>query len=167
MATGPKHKRTKEDLPNLFQVNSNLYRGGQPTEAGIGTLAKLGIKTVIYLRDGKELAKAEEKWATEAGMNFIHEPEKNWRKPKRASIERVIERLDLAENQPVFVHCRRGADRTGTVIAIYRILRDGWTGKQANAEAKKFGFGWWQIRMKDFINDYYRDFRKNGVAKLK
>src|SRR6185436_15756821 len=117
---------------------------------------------VIYLRDGRELAQKEAKWAAAAGMNFIHEPEKNWRKPKRRSIERVIERLDAAENHPVFVHCRRGADRTGTVIAIYRITRDGWTGRQANAEAKKFGFGWWQIRMKDFINDYYRDYKKNG-----
>src|SRR3982750_475330 len=98
----------KEDLPNLYQVNSNLYRGGQPNEAGIKKLAQLGIKTVIYLRDGKELAKAEEKWVTDAGMTFIHEPERNWRKPKRRSIDNIMERLDAAENHPVFVHCRRG-----------------------------------------------------------
>ena len=158
-------KHVKEDLPNLFKVNSNLYRGGQPTEAGIKALADLGIKTVIYLRDSKERAKAEEIWVTDAGMSFIHEPERNWRKPKKSSIESTVEKLDLAENHPVFVHCRRGADRTGTVIAIYRITRDGWTGKQANTEAKKFGFGWWQIRMKDFINDYYRDFKENGALK--
>ena len=150
-------KRIKQDLPNLFKVNPNLFRGGQPSEAGINALAELGIKTVIYLRDGKEHARLEEKWVRAAGMNFIHEPERNWRKPKRGSIESTIEKLDLAENQPVFVHCRRGADRTGTIIAIYRITRDGWTGKEANTEAKKFGFGWWQIRMRDFINDYYRD----------
>jgi len=154
--------KRREDLPNLYQVNANLYRGGQPTEAGIKALARLGINTVIYLRDGKELAKEEERWVRAAGMNFIHEPEKNWRKPKRNSIDSIIERLDSVENHPIFIHCRRGADRTGTVIAVYRILRDGWTGKQANAEAKKFGFGWWQIRMRDFINDYYRDLTKNG-----
>lgn len=162
MALGAKNKRYKEDLPNFYKVNSDIYRGGQPTEAGIKTLAKLGVKTIIYLRDGKELAKAEEKWAADAGIKFIHEPEHNWRKPKRKSIESIIETLTTAENQPVFVHCRRGADRTGTVIATYRITRDGWTAKQANAEAKKFGFGWWQVRMKDFIKDYYRDFKKNG-----
>ncbi len=49
------------------------------------------------------------------------------------------------------------SDRTGTVIAVYRMTHDAWTGEQAADEAETFGIGWWQRGMRDFINDYYRD----------
>ncbi|MGH7784650.1 MAG: fused DSP-PTPase phosphatase/NAD kinase-like protein, partial [Candidatus Binatia bacterium] len=108
--------------------------------------------------DGR--AKREEKWASAAGLRFINIPLSNWFGPKDRSTDSIIKQISLAENQPVFVHCQRGADRTGTVIAIYRITHDSWTAKQANDEAEKFGFGWWQIWMKGYINDYYRDHLK-------
>ena len=146
-----------KDLPNLYKVNANLYRGGQPTEAGIRTLAKMGVKTIIDLRGEDARAKREENWARAAGMRFINVHESNWRKPTDESIDGILKQIDLTENQPVFVHCKHGSDRTGTVIAVYRITHDGWSAKQANDEAKKFGFGWWQFWMRDYINDYYRD----------
>ena len=148
-----------KDLPNLYKVNAKLYRGGQPTESGIKRLANMGVKTIVDLRDNDDRAKKEESWAHAAGLRFINEPEGTWGKPTRESIANIIKQIDRADDQPVFVHCKRGSDRTGTVIAVYRITHDGWTDKQANAEAKKFGFGWWQFWMKDFINDYYRDFK--------
>ena len=43
------------------------------------------------------------------------------------------------------------------MIAVYRMTHDGWTAKQAGDEAEKFGIGWWQFQMRDFINDYYRN----------
>ncbi len=146
-----------KDLPNLYKVNANLYRGGQPTEAGIRTLAKMGVKTIIDLRGEDARAKREENWAKAAGMRFINVHESNWRKPTDESVDGILKQIDLTENQPVFVHCKHGSDRTGTVIAVYRITHDGWSAKQANDEAKKFGFGWWQFWMRDYINDYYRD----------
>jgi len=152
-----------KNLPNLFKINANLYRGGQPTEAGIEALAKMGVKTVIDLRDNDERARKEENWANAAGLRFVNIPLSNWFGPKDRSIESIVKQIETSENQPVFIHCKRGADRTGTVIAVYRIAHDGWTGEQANAEAKKFGFGWWQIWMKHFINDYYRDFKATAA----
>ncbi len=149
-----------KDLPNFYPVNEVLYRGGQPTEAGVKELAKMGVKTIIDLRGADEKAKKEESWAQNAGLKFINKPLDNWRGPKNAKIEDIIAEINKPENQPVFVHCQRGADRTGTVIAVYRITHDNWTAQQANTEAKKFGFGWWQFWMKDYIFDYYRDFKK-------
>ncbi len=153
-AHGQKASKNK-DLPNLSQVNTNLYRGGQPDEDGIKQLAKMGVKTVINLRGEDHLSKKEEKWTTDAGMKFINVSLSNWFEPKDADIEKIVSLIDDAENQPVFVHCKRGADRTGTVIAVYRMTHENWTAKEANKEAKKFGFGWWQVWMKDYINDYY------------
>jgi protein tyrosine/serine phosphatase len=81
----------------------------------------------------------------------------NWLKSKASDIDAILNEVEEKENQPVFLHCKRGSDRTGTVVAIYRMKNDGWTPKQAMDEAKSFGFGWWQFWMKDFVNDYYRD----------
>lgn len=148
-----------KDVPNLSKVNSNLYRGGQPTEAGIKALAKMGVKTIIDFRDDDDRSRREETWVREAGLRFINVPLSNIFGPKDAKIDEILNEIARSENHPVFIHCKRGADRTGTVIAVYRITHDGWTGKQANSEAKKFGFGWWQFWMKDYINDYYRDFK--------
>jgi len=148
----------KEDLPNFFQLNENVYRGAQPTAKGIQFLKKKhGIKTIIYLRGKGDGANSERKLAETEGIKFVNVPLHNWFRPKNAQIENAISEITKEENQPVFVHCARGADRTGTVIAVYRMKFDGWTGKEASEEAKKFGIGWWQVWMKDYIYDYYRD----------
>ena len=149
-----------KDLPNFSQVNAKLFRGGQPTENGIKELARRGVKTIIDLRGEDENAKKEELWAQKAGIKFIAVNLSNWFKPKTSDIESVVKQIDAADNQPVFLHCKRGADRTGTVVAVYRISHDNFTAKQAIDEAKKYDFGWWQFWMKDYINDYYKDFKK-------
>lgn len=149
-----------KDLPNFAQVNANFYRGAQPTENGVRELAKMGVKTIIDLRGADERAEKEETWARNANVKFLNVSLRNWFEPKSSDFERIIKEIDAPENQPVFVHCKRGADRTGTIVAVYRIRHDGWTAKQAIDEAKKFDFGWWQFWMRDFINDYYRNYEK-------
>lgn len=149
------------DLPNFSQVNANLYRGAQPSEAGVRELAKMGVKTIIDLRGEDKLSRREAIWAKDAGIKFIGVSLDNLFRPKTSDVNSILDKITDAENQPVFVHCQRGADRTGTIIAAYRISRDHWTARQATREAKKFDFGWWQFWMKDYINDYYRDY-KNG-----
>jgi tyrosine-protein phosphatase SIW14 len=157
--------QTSKDLPNFYKVNADLYRGGQPSEAGIKQLASMGIKTIVDLRDNDERSKTEEEWAASAGIRFISIPLGNWFGPKDADVARVAAAIDDKSDQPVFVHCKRGSDRTGTMIAVYRISHEGWTGERAAAEAGKFGMGWWQIWMKDYINDYYRDYLKGHRSK--
>lgn len=149
-----------KDLPNFARINRNFYRGAQPTENGVKELARMGVKTIIDLRGADEHSEREKVWARNAGVKFVAVDLANWFKPKTGDVEAIIKQIETPENQPVFVHCKRGADRTGTVAAIYRIKRDGWTAKQAITEAKKFDFGWWQVWMKDYIDDYYRDFTR-------
>lgn len=47
---------------------------------------------------------------------------------------------------PVFVHCQRGADHTGTMCAIYRIVVQGWEKNEPIEEVTKGDFdffdGW-------------------------
>ncbi len=156
----PKTKAQKEDLPNFYQINQNFYRGGQPTAEGISQLAKLGIKTIINFRDPDAKVKREKQIAEENGMTFIGLHLSNWFKPKDSEIQAILDEILKAENQPVFIHCKRGADRTGTVVAIYRMKYEGWTAREANQEAKEFGIGWWQVWMKDYIHDYYEKLKE-------
>ncbi len=145
-----------EELPNFHQVNERLYRGAQPRRGGIQRLAQLGIKTIINLRADDERAHTEEREARDAGLQYFNVPFRRLGRPTNEQVERVLLIINAPENQPVFVHCQRGADRTGTIIAIYRIIHDGWTSERAKAEANRYGMRWWQFAMKDYIRDYYR-----------
>jgi protein tyrosine/serine phosphatase len=146
----------QNDLPNFHRVNERLFRGGQPTEDGFKILSEMHIKTVVNLRDNDERARAEGDMARAAGFNYFNLPLRNFHKPDDERVAHILSIITAPENQPVFVHCKRGADRTGTIIAIYRIEYDGWTSMQAKDEAKQFGLGFWQLQMKDYIGDYYR-----------
>jgi protein tyrosine/serine phosphatase len=51
---------------------------------------------------------------------------------------------DEADGSAVYVHCQRGADRTGTLCAAYRMVVQGWTHEQALQEMTQGGFGFYQ-----------------------
>ena len=145
-----------QELPNFHHVNKNRYRGAQPRAGGFRTLARLGIKTVVNLRDDDARARAEDTEVQAAGLRYLNVPLDNLGRPADDKIERVLAIIEAPENQPVFVHCKRGADRTGTIVAIYRIEHDGWTSERAKAEADRYGMAVWQFGMKDYIHDYYK-----------
>ena len=145
-----------QELPNFHKVNEHLYRGGQPRAGGVQRLKELGVKTIINLRGEDELTRAEQKEAQAAGLKYFNRPMPDLSRPSDEQIARVMAIIDAAENQPVFVHCKRGSDRTGTVIAIYRISHENWTAERAISEAKQHGLSWIEFGMKDYISDYYK-----------
>jgi tyrosine-protein phosphatase SIW14 len=153
-AQDQKEARFKE-LPNFHLVNSNLYRGGQPEKGGLDQLKKLGIKTIISLRDDDERARAEKAEAESMGFRYFNIPFASFDRPSDKAVDEVLKLIDSQENSPLFIHCKRGSDRTGTIIAIYRIEHDGWDSEKAKVEAKRYGLGFWQVGMKDYIHDYY------------
>ncbi len=144
------------ELPNFHQVNVQLYRGAQPKAGGLAQLARRGIKTIINLRGADEHARAEEAAAHALGLNYYNVPLPGFSRPAPADVARVLGLLADPQLQPVFVHCKRGADRTGTIIASYRIQHDNWTAKAALTEAKHYGMSWFERGMTDFVKDYAR-----------
>lgn len=145
-----------KQLPNFHPVNENLYRGGQPATGAVKKLKELGIKTIVNLRDDDGHAVAEEAEAGAAGLRYVNVPMSNFSRPNDKTVGRVLAIINERENQPVFVHCKRGSDRTGAIIAVYRMEHDGWTSEQAKAEAKRYGLGFWQVKIKDYISDYFK-----------
>ena len=153
-----------KELPNFQRVNEALFRGGQPKAGGYEMLSQMGIKTVVNLRDDDSRAKEEEFEVKQAGLKYFNVPLRRLGPPKDEKIEALLSIITNPANQPVFVHCAHGADRTGVVIAAYRISRDGWTFDQAKAEAKRYGLKPWQLRMKRYIREYYKRQIRNSEA---
>jgi uncharacterized protein (TIGR01244 family) len=138
-------------IPNFQKVNDQVYRGGQPEPEGFANLAALGIKTVVDLRWTGEHSQADEQRIVEStGMRYVSVPMKGMATPDASSVAAVLALLENSAG-PVFVHCQRGADRTGAVIACYRIQHDGWGAKSALEEAGSFGMSWYQRALRNYV----------------
>jgi len=131
-------------VSNFGKVTEGIYRGGRPRKAGIEELKAMGLKTIINLDgiapmqetdDGRD----ERKWTTDAGIKYIYIPMSPIAAPTTELIDAALKQMLDPANQPVFVHCYRGSDRTGMVIAAYRITVDGWPVERAFEEMKRYG----------------------------
>ncbi len=134
-------------VTNFHQVDEHIYRGAQPNGPGFTNLAKLGIKTVLDLR-GEASEDAE---VSSAGMRYVHMPWSGFKAPTDSQMREVLTLLNNSSDWPVFVHCKRGADRTGTAIACYRITHDHWSTQQALTEAKSLGMSSFERAMQRYI----------------
>jgi protein tyrosine phosphatase (PTP) superfamily phosphohydrolase (DUF442 family) len=141
-------------IKNFHQVNEHVYRGAQPTDEGFQYLAKNGVKTVIDLREADERSQSEEAVVTAAGMNYVNVPMTGLTPPTEPEITRILGILEDDSAGAVFVHCQRGADRTGAVIAAYRIDHDHWDNDRALSEAKSDGMGSFQFPRRSYIRDF-------------
>jgi tyrosine-protein phosphatase SIW14 len=138
-------------VPNYHKVDDQVHRGAQPSNEGFQNLAKLGIKTVIDLREADGRSQAEKKVVEAAGMQYVNIPLRGMEAPSAEKVAKVLGYFVDTKSGPVFVHCRRGADRTGTVIACYRITHDHWDNKKALAEARANGMSWIERAMQHYV----------------
>jgi protein tyrosine phosphatase (PTP) superfamily phosphohydrolase (DUF442 family) len=147
-------------VPNCYQLTTNLYRGAQPTADGFKQLKAMGIKTIVTLREFH----SDKDKVNGTGLNSIRIE----MSPLHADDAEIIEFLKAVSdtnNLPVFVHCERGADRTGTVCAMYRIAVCGWTKEQAIEEMKNGGFDFspvWQNLVEYIENADMADIKRRA-----
>jgi tyrosine-protein phosphatase SIW14 len=151
-----------KELPRFHRINEKLYRGAQPRDGGLMRLKQLGVKTVINLRGSNEDTRSEEQQARTLGLNYFNVPLDTIGRPSDAKVQRVLAILNAPENQPVFVHCNHGRDRTGLIIAIYRLANEGWTAEEAQREANRYGMFWWKFGLRNYIRDYYTRTRRGA-----
>ena len=129
-----------EGVPNLHQVEKNLYRSAQPTAEGMKNLEKLGVKTIVNLRtynsDRAEIAGT--------GLREVRVKMHAW-DPEFDEIVEVLKILTDKSGAPYLVHCQHGADRTGMTIALYRMAVQNWPRETAIEEMLNGGYGFHTI----------------------
>jgi len=125
-----------EGVPNFYKVSDDLYRGAQPTAIGMRNLKAMGIKTVVSLRSFH----SDRDKIGDTGLGCENIPMKVWH-PEERQVVKFLEIVTDSKRTPVLVHCQHGADRTGTMCAVYRIAVQGWTKEEALREMTEGGFG--------------------------
>jgi protein tyrosine/serine phosphatase len=147
-------------LSNIAQVSEALYRGAQPDEAGFRELKKMGIKTIINLRDfhsDKDKIKG-------LGFRYCEIPS-NAADIEENEIIAFIKAATDPVDAPAFVHCQHGSDRTGLMVAIYRIYVMGWSKAEALKELDAFGWHHIYFNIPGYIDRFDKDKFKSRVDK--
>jgi tyrosine-protein phosphatase SIW14 len=139
-------------LPNFGHVAQNLYRGGQPSSDGFNTLRTMGVGMVVNLRDDRAEMAIEKREVESLGMKSVDIP---WSANHEPSSAQIVEFLDLVRANPntkIYVHCRRGADRTGVMIAAYRIAIEHKSVAEAISEMHQYHYDWlFRSQLKRYI----------------
>lgn len=146
----------KTDLPNLAQVNANIYRGGQPTLKGLKLLQSKGIRTIIDLNDNEPELKQEILDTTNLGLSLISIPESGLLAPHASDISRIEADLNDSSLYPIYIHCEHGKDRTGLAVALYRVQTEGWAPKKAHDEMMALGHSKLLFLMDDYFWDHVK-----------
>lgn len=125
-----------EGVPNLHRISGRLYRSAQPTTSGFQALETLGIHTVLNLRQYHD----DDDEAAGTQLVLKH----RWVNTGDFGDTEMLDALQTiaTAREPVLVHCWHGADRTGTVIALYRMVCQGWNREQALDELQHGGYGY-------------------------
>lgn len=127
-------------LHNLHRVTPNLWRSSLPDARGFAAADALGIRTVVNLRPTPDIA-PDPRHAT-----LEHIPVWTW----HVTDDEIFDFLRIASDpakQPVLVHCQHGADRTGLMVAAYRVVVQDWNKEDAIREMQHGGYGYHVIWM--------------------
>lgn len=127
---------------NLYRIDDKLYRSEQPVAEDGEAIVKLGIQSVINLRF---FDRNDDDHLKACGLTLLNRPLLSWSiKPKEiAEILYLIEKQQ--QNGAVLIHCYHGADRTGLIAGMYRIIYQGWSVEDAKAEMQHGPYGYHSI----------------------
>ena len=141
-------------IGNFGQMDENFYRGAQPQPSDYKSLADLGIKTIIDLRN--DPTDYEKTSAEAAGIKYVNIPMSGWQKPDDSDIQKFLDIANDPATGKFYVHCKAGIHRTGMTGAIYRMTKYGWDYDQAYQEMKNYHFtsGLVHGGLKSYVKNY-------------
>jgi protein tyrosine/serine phosphatase len=139
-------------LPNFGRVTDMLYRGAQPASPGFSALQAMGVGIVVNFRNEPGEIAHERREVESRGIKYVSIPWSGYDEPSNAQ---VVQFLDLVRANPelkIFVHCQRGADRTGVMIAAYRIAVEHKTVAEAVSEMHQFHYAqFWLPHLQRYV----------------
>lgn len=133
-------KELKETLFNFDEVAPGVYRSGLVNEESAALLENLGVKTVINFHDDPKLAAEESRFLKLFGIYMVWIPWEGVEYPRDEDIEKFLKLMDSPGLQPVLIHCKRGAERTGVALGCWRVSRGGWPAERAYQEMQAHRF---------------------------
>lgn len=151
-------------IKNFGQMDDRFFRGAQPKEEDYKDLAKLGIKTVIDLREDPEAY--ERPMVESLGMRYINIPMLDKQYPTPEAIAQFLRTVNDPNVGKFFVHCAGGRHRTGAMGAVYRFQFYNWNFEQVYREMKQYDFytRFGHGAFKDFVQDYYERIQQEKVS---
>ncbi|NRD22634.1 dual specificity protein phosphatase family protein [Winogradskyella litoriviva] len=131
---------------NLYSINDSILRSEQPSKSGFKELETAGVKTIINLRRLRD----DNKKAEDTNLQLEHLPLAT----KQITEDDIIEVLKLitSAEKPILIHCWHGSDRTGVMVAAYRIVVENWTKEDAINEFRIDKFGYHQKKYPNLIS---------------
>jgi tyrosine-protein phosphatase SIW14 len=160
----PAEKLKMAGVRNAGKVSEMLLRGAQPSARGLAELKKLGVTTIVDLRGNSGPVAWERAQAESLGMRFVNIPVLGWSAPDDAQVALFLKIVQQDPTQKIFVHCYYGEDRTGVMVAAYRIAEQNWTAGQAAAEMNSFGFHYHLYPgMKSYVREFPAKFGSDPV----
>jgi protein tyrosine/serine phosphatase len=140
------------ELTRVREVTAGIFRGSQPEElADMVRLSRLGVRTVYSLVTDDEDVEREARFARSLGIRFISVPMSPLLTPKDETVDFLLAEIQDPRNQPVYLHCRHGKDRTGLIFGLYRVEVQGWTPQQAFLEMREIGFSRWLFALERYF----------------
>lgn len=144
---------TSDPTANFVQVSQGLYRGARPDEAALTRLSQMGVRTILNLEDDAGAIDRERTILAKLGVTQVSMPMSGLSTPDNDQMTETLAILNEQRNYPVFVHCVKGMDRTGVVIALHRVFNQGWSARDAEEEMKALGFN----TMLDALQNYFEN----------
>ena len=159
-----------QDLPNFHEVEPYFYRGGEPTKNGLEELKKMGIKTIIDLRNPGEMKFPEQEESQRLGIKYLHFPMDS-KAPSKQTVDEFTHAVEEGktanpDKPTVFVHCAHGSDRTGCMVGIWRVTHDGWDYEKAHEEMRKYYFTPKFTNLSGAVQEYADKQQKDAHNKL-
>jgi protein tyrosine/serine phosphatase len=128
-------------IDRFLEISPGLYRGGRPAIAeGMDQLATLGVKTILDFEDSSGAIRDEQAASEQRGIKFYSFEMNAFKTPDDNAVDQALDIMADPEAQPVFVHCKEGRDRTGLMVGLYRVLKEGWDPAKAWQEMRDDGF---------------------------
>lgn len=127
----------------LFQISPLLYRGSRPSASDLPLLTGKGIRVIVSLEGPDEDAKEAREFAPgiEVHSMPISPLEIYMTGISEQYLVSIVRQMSSAL-VPILVHCQHGEDRTGLIVAAWRV-KTGWPKQMAWQEAKDFGYRWY------------------------
>jgi tyrosine-protein phosphatase SIW14 len=131
-----------QGLSNFGQVSNTLFRGAQPSTDGYTPLHNMGVSIIVNFRDEASEIATEKRQVESAGMKYVGIPWNGHNQPSNSQVAQFLELVRANPDARIFVHCKAGADRTGVMVAAYRIALEHKAVADAVAEMHRYHYKW-------------------------